>query len=92
MQNFLLDTQEKFKYSNWFSLEPGEGEEGGRVAQAEFTQGRAYSEARPCHQRGRASGGHRQDLGQLVLLGATGLLQPRHSPLLHWALPGGMAT
>lgn len=91
MQNFLLDTQEKFKYSNWFSLEPGEGEEGGRVAKAEFTQGQSIQRLDPRHERGRASGGQRQDLGQLVLLGATVLLQPSHSLLLRWPQPGRMA-
>lgn len=34
MQNFLLDTQEKFKYSNWFSLKPGERRVAGRVGKS----------------------------------------------------------
>lgn len=61
MQNFLLDTQEKFKYSNWFSLEPGEGEEGGRVAQAEFTQGQPIQRLDPVTREE----GHLEDTGRI---------------------------
>lgn len=60
MQNFLLDTQEKFKYSNWFSVEPGEGE-GGRVAQAEFTQGRPIQKLDPVTKEE----GHLEDTGRI---------------------------
>lgn len=61
MQNFLLDAQEKFKYSNWFSLEPGEGAEGGRVAKAEFTRGQSIQRLDPV----TGEEGHLEDTGRI---------------------------
>lgn len=58
MQNFLLDTQ-KFKYSNWFSLVPGEGEEGssGSLLRAGLFRGSTLSPERKGIWRTQAGSG-----------------------------------